>query len=167
MTDASAALNALTDELNDALSDAEDAIQALQLGVIARIPIDLGPDSVYGELEWSRINGAGQWGLHLIGKDPKTEKRWVPKASRAARIAVAYVLPDLLAALRTKVDGQVPQAREAVERVRAFTESIRNTLSAFPPNTRRCRLCGNAEQTCHKPCRQAGDGLHIIEPVQE
>jgi hypothetical protein len=69
-------------------------------------------------------------------------------------LAVLKQLDQLLAALAPLRGSVRALVEEAAMPSRVVTE---------PPSIRRrCRFCDNAEETCHKPCRVAGDGLHSI-----
>jgi hypothetical protein len=111
-------LGKLTDKLTEALDDAADAIDALHLGVPARVPMG-GEDR---HLVWRKQGG--DWML-LVEMADGSEHR-IDTVSRANRIMVAAVLPLLHEALLEAHASTTKDVEDAIAAVLAFTAGLRS-----------------------------------------
>lgn len=106
------ALHEPTDLLNERLTQAERALQGLNLGVSASVIIDA---DVY--LMWGK--DTSKWGLFSARVGSSKE---VPllNCSRNVRVHAAKALPKLLEALADKVEQDADAVHEAIESVDEF-----------------------------------------------
>lgn len=111
-------LGALTDQLNEALDDAADAIEALHLGVPARVP--MGADH---HLTWRKAGG--DW--RLLVELPDGSEHEVDAVSRSLRIMVAATLPMLYEALLDAHASTTKDVEAAIAAARSFAASLRPT----------------------------------------
>lgn len=127
-------LSAATDKLNEAISEAEQAICALQLGVVARVHLD-GSESdhpaAYELLTFGKYGNA--WRLIVesgLEGEPETES-YTPLAneSRETRLRAAEKLPDL-------VEKMVSEAEKELRRVEEKTAKISNLVVAIGGGTK-------------------------------
>jgi hypothetical protein len=110
-------LGTATDLLNEALGDAEDAIDALRLGVTVSVPIGVADHA----LVWKK-SGA-DWGL-FVHNDVHNQASPVLATSRKLRVAAAMKLPELHAAMLKAVEEQEEGTKFAVQVVRSFIASL-------------------------------------------
>lgn len=116
-------LDDATDVLTEALSDAEDLLAALRLGVPAQVPLPDGRGLCFGKV-------GKQWRLYVASSVEGEDPQILASASRHTRVWAAESLPALLQALR---DAQVAHHAEVVcaaEKVRAFNAALRAEASA-------------------------------------
>lgn len=110
-----------TDALTEALRDAEDALDALALGVTVTVP--LGPDPAM-RLAWTK--SGPDWGLMVI----RGNGDHVPltSASRRERVLAADALFDLRKAMGDEAAKTDLEVVVALQRTRAFVEATRAEL---------------------------------------
>lgn len=112
-----AALTAATDALSSHLSDAEDLLAALHLGVSAQVPC--GADRV---LRFCKEGKA--W--RLVIADPMSGETWLAvNASRAMRVHAAAVLHLLLQALYDAQAEQLERVQKAAQQAEQFVAFLR------------------------------------------
>lgn len=116
------ALAAATEELNEALRDAEDALASLSVGSAAEVALPSGSVLSF------RKRGS-QWGLWVRhGDDPQgQEVVSVLRASRGVRVEAARALPALHGAILLAADSHAREVASAAEAARAFVSSLRRS----------------------------------------
>ncbi len=104
----------------------------------------------------------------MLWKDHKEDHATAEQVSAALAAAEDVITgefaDDLLRGLENGASTE-EMKRRAETAKRRLASVMRPKVPDFPPITRRCRYCNWAEQACHKPCPQAGDGLHSIVEV--
>jgi hypothetical protein len=124
-------LNAATDELNTALTEAEQALISLELGVHGWVVIAAQENGRGRSLDFGKLDGA--WRLYT----ETTADAWASSngamplvnASREVRILAASKFPDLVSDLMAKV-------RTEVERVKESTAAVRSVVAELTPEPR-------------------------------
>lgn len=112
-----AALHKATEEMNEALDRAEEALRELDMGVTASVPLlDGALDSEI--LHWYRDSTNG-WCLHVTRADGTDPKR-MRSASRRARILTAQALTRLWAELQEQARLNAAWADDATRAIDAF-----------------------------------------------
>jgi hypothetical protein len=121
-------LGLATDDLNEALKQAEEMISRLHLGVTAEVALRMEGGCaqllIFGKRDQA-------WGLYFYdGPFPRTslsglEEIPLRSASRAARIRAAHYLPELFEALLREAREQVSIIQETTEKVRAFVRGLK------------------------------------------
>jgi hypothetical protein len=118
-------LGLATDDLNEALEQAEAVIHSYKLGVSAFVTV-----RIEGEIH--HMVGFGKKGeewqlLFYKGPLPKEPDRIVPllSASRAARLRSAHYLPELFSALLREAEEQISIIREATDTVLKFVKGLK------------------------------------------
>ncbi len=131
-----AALSVVTDELNEALQRAENALLGLGLGVRASVEIERTDNP--GGPTWFRLLTFGkldrQWRLiYESGFDDPELEQWneglLLNASREVRIEASRLLPKLYEELLRTAMKQVADVDEATRTVDAFVSTLASKRS--------------------------------------
>jgi hypothetical protein len=114
-------LGALTDRLNEAFADVEDALEQLRLGVTASVEIGDGNSLAYKKFE------GRSWSLVVMHADGSHTP--VCHASRQLRVRCASAVDDLHAVLLETANCEAQAVATAIERLRVATERIRGSAA--------------------------------------
>lgn len=134
--DAAGTLAAVTDALNDVITEAENAISSLRLGVPGNVLITKGDDDPYGlgpefqNLLFTKQDRA--WRLMVESGYVDDEGNWsytpLVNASRSTRLAAIEKLPAL-------VEDMVKRAEEEIVEVANKTDSAMQFVKALKPSS--------------------------------
>jgi hypothetical protein len=124
-------LGAKSNELNEELTKAEEAIAALRLGVSAQVMMhadDESGDETY--LCFERFEG--KWSLTILEGRPDVEM-WstnpLMKVSRSLRMEAARNLPALVDKLMERTETEIVEVDETTAKVAAFVKELREAQS--------------------------------------
>jgi hypothetical protein len=115
-------LGALTDDLNEQLTQAEKVLKDFRLGVRASIQLRIDDDGRHDYLVFGKYDSA--W--HLIyesdyeGKEDSLRSSLLVNASREVRLLAAGNLEVLLAAMLDVAEESIEDGAAAVDQVRNF-----------------------------------------------
>ena len=119
-------LGKVTDALNERLTEAEDALAALNLGVTAGVVLRSDEDSTTC-LRFGKEGGA--WRLTVESwsdYDPETvHSSLLANSSRETRLEAVSKLGDLLSELLAVARSQITDVEAAAEEVSSFVRSVR------------------------------------------
>jgi len=110
-------LHALTDELNFALIDFEQAVIDIGWGCPAEVPMGDGDEVI----RFGKLNG--KWQLQYIRDD---EFQPLTNAPRDRRVAAVEVMPQLLIALAKAYEASRLGVSEATEKLTNLTGELRS-----------------------------------------
>jgi hypothetical protein len=114
------------DRLNEALRDAEDALDSMQLGVSASVPLGAS---------FLRFAKSGAvWQLLVV--DESNGLTPLLKTSLATRVAAAERLGDLMNALAHEQEGMGHAIEQATLRARSFATHVRENFGAAPSSSK-------------------------------
>lgn len=122
-------LGLATDDLNDALKQAEEMISSFRLGVKAEVVMGMEAGSRIQLLIFGKRDQA--WGFYYYdGAFPRTglsslEEVPLRSASRAVRVRAVAYLPELFQALLREAKEQISIIQEQTEKLRVFVRGIR------------------------------------------
>jgi hypothetical protein len=138
-------LNQVSDEFGRTISVLDDALEQLNLGVSAWVPITSGGDE-RGDYYWSRDIGYAKpgkrWGIALrtvsgyeSAPDEETEESWLfNEAPRWLRIEAVAKIPELLQKLTkqadetsTRIQKKTVEAKELAAAIKAAAAASRST----------------------------------------
>ena len=107
-----------TDCLNGALLEAEDALRAMSLGVMASVPLDADRQLVF------RKRGT-EFRLCVIRGGDETTVTELLTTARKTRIDAVRHLPALRDALLEAYEAELARVERAIADVHAFTNTVR------------------------------------------
>jgi len=139
LSTAATQLNAVSDALGKSVTQLDEALKTLNLGVSAWVTIRLdhdpsGQDYSYEELGYDKVGN--KWGITIRTRDgdhtapeEETVERWLfSEAPRRLRIAAVEKVPELLEAL-------TEQAGETTEKIKNSTAYVRDLAAAISVST--------------------------------
>ena len=112
-------LHMVTDDLNEAIKEFEDAILKQGLGVPATVPMLDGEKLTYGKL-------GNQW--RLIFETESGESVPLLSASRGVRVQAVAYLPELLKALDAAYSRTLCEVINAAQSVRSLTRELKKDM---------------------------------------
>jgi hypothetical protein len=117
------ALGLLTDRLNEAFADVEDALDQLRLGVSASVSLGDGVHLSYKKHD-------NRWSLLVLADGSTTP---ICKASRQLRVLAASVIDELHAVLLETADSEAQAVLASIDKLRRSAERIRVSAALRPP----------------------------------
>jgi hypothetical protein len=119
-----------TDDLNEVLRSAEDAISALKLGVPGWVGLEGeredSDDATETSLQWGRFEG--KWCLAIVEGRPDMED-WhatpLLRCSRTLRVDAARKLPELLDNIIARVDEEISEVEKSALAASDFVVRLR------------------------------------------
>jgi len=118
--EASRALHADTDKLNEALRDLEDKLTRLHLGVSAVVPFSTDAEETRGRDLWFRKE-AGAW--RFVVTSPFGVEM-LSHTAREMRFRAVDVLEDLIVALFVEAENEALEAVEKLAAVRRLSAKL-------------------------------------------
>lgn len=120
-----------SNELNETLVKAQEAITALRLGVSGSVLMYVDEeDGTETYLSYERYDG--KWCLTIMSGRPELEN-WTTtdllKTTRRTRIAAARRLPELVDDLMKKTETEVGQVDESIATIRSFIKELKEAQS--------------------------------------